>query len=148
MKDGIKVTGKFVVKLFDKYGKLKDESPVQNVVTTAGKNYLAAWLAAASQADYFMKYMGIGTGTTAAQATDTTLETEVLTRATSTITSNTNVWIAQATFGPHTGSTLAITEAGVFSASTGGTMMSRQVFPVKNKEIGDTLQLTWQITIS
>lgn len=148
MKDGLKITGKFVVTLFDKNGKIKDQEYVNNVVTSAGKSYLATWLAASSQSDYFMKYMAIGTGTTAAQTTDTTLESEVLTRSVSSITSNTSTWIAQATFGPHVGSTLAITEAGVFSASTAGTMMSRQVFAVKNKEISDTMQFTWQITLS
>jgi len=147
MKDTLKVTGHINFKLFDKDGAFKDERDINNLVVTAGKNYLAAWLAAASQADYFMKYVALGEGLTAAQSTDLALETELTSRVIGTISSSTNVWQNQATFGPGV-NTGAITEAGLFSASTLGTLFARQVFAVINKSAGDTLQVTWQITIS
>lgn len=140
-------TGHINFKLFDAEGNLKEERDIKNVVVTVGKVYMATWLAAATQADYFMKYVGLGTGTTAASASDTALETELATRATGTITSSGAVWQSVSTFnaGVDTG---AITEAGIFSASSSGTMLARQVFSAINKGASDSLQVTWQITIS
>jgi hypothetical protein len=42
----------------------------------------------------------------------------------------------------------AISEAGIFNASSGGTMLCRTVFPVVNKQASDTIAITWTITIS
>jgi hypothetical protein len=147
MEESVKLTGRVNYKLFDEAGKLKDERDVNNVVVTVGKNYLATWLAAASQAGYFMQYLALGTGVTAASASDTALETELATRVAGTLTSSTNVWQNQGTFGAGV-DTGAITEAGIFSASSVGTMLARQTFPVINKAAGDSLQVTWQVTLS
>lgn len=147
MKEGIKLTGFITFKLFDSHGKLKDTRSVKNVITTAGKNALAAWLAQATQSDYFMKYLAIGTGTNAAQVSDTTLQTEIGSRAIGTISNSTNVWQTQGTFGPGV-ATGAITEAGIFNAASSGSMLARQVFGVINKDAGDSLQVTWQVTFS
>lgn len=108
---------------------------------------MAAWLAAASQAGYFMQYIGLGEGVTAAQSTDTTLESPLATRVAGAITSSTNVLQNIASFGPGI-NTGAITEAGLFSDASGGTMLARQVFGTITKSAGDSLQVTWQITIS
>ena len=142
-----KLTGRVNYKLFDAEGNLKDERNINNVVVTVGKVYLATWLTAASQAGFFMQYVGVGTGTTAANVADTTLETPLPTRIAGTLSSLAAVWQSVADFpaGTNTG---AITESGIFSASSGGTMLARQVFPVINKGAGDSLQVTWQITIS
>lgn len=145
--ESIKLTGHINLKLYDSNGVLKDERDLKNLVVTAGKNFLAAWLAAASQAGRFMEYVGLGTGTTAPQLTDTNLQTALPTRATGTITSSTNLWQNQATFGAGV-NTGALTEAGLFSESSGGTMFARQVFPVVNKAAGDSIVFTWQISIS
>jgi hypothetical protein len=145
--ESIKVTGKINFKLFDAEGNLKDERAINNTVVTAGKTYLATWLAAASQAGYFMQYIALGTGTTAASASDTTLQTETGTRVAGTLSSSTNVLQNQATFGAGV-STGAITEAGMLSASSSGTLLARQVFAVINKAAGDSLQVTWSITLS
>lgn len=145
--ENMKLTGAFTLELRDEHGHLKDFRQVKNVVTTAGKTYLAAWLAAASQAGKFMSYIGLGTGTNAADAGDTTLQTELSTRTLGTLTSSTNVWQSAAVFGAGV-DTGAVTEAGVFSASSSGTMLSRQTFPVINKGANDALTVTWQITLS
>jgi hypothetical protein len=52
-----------------------------------------------------------------------------------------------ATFPAGTG-TGAITEAGIFNASTAGTMLCRTTFPVVNKQAGDTIAVTWVVTVS
>ena len=147
MEDSLKLTGHIHIKLFNEKGELKDERDIKNVVVTVGKNYLAAWIAAASQAGQFMQYISLGTGTNAASAADTTLQTELATRVAGTLTSSLNVWQNVATFGADV-DTGAVTEAGIFSASSSGTMLARQVFSVVNKAAGDSLQITWQITLS
>lgn len=147
MEEKLTLKGRFLVELFGSDGNRKELRIVENVVVTVGKNYLAEWLTQATQADYFMRYLAIGTGTTAASASDTALETELATRVAGTLTFSTNVWQNQATFGPGV-DTGAITEAGIFTAAAAGTMFARQTFPVVNKGAGDSLQLTWQVTFS
>ena len=142
----IKVSGKFNIKLIGPDGLVKEERDVNNVITTAGKTFLASWLAAASQASPFMNYIGIGTGTTSVSASDTALQTE-LTRKATTVTSSTNVWQAVVTFNAGEG-TGAISESGVLSASSSGTLLSHQVFTVINKAAADSLQITWQVTFA
>jgi hypothetical protein len=145
--EGLKATGYIRFDLFDENGNLKEHKEIKNVVVTVGKNYLATWLTAATQADYFMRYIALGTGAAAASASDTALGTELATRVAGTLTSSGAVWQNVATFGAGV-NTGAITEAGIFSASSAGTMFARQTFGTITKAAGDSLQVTWQITIS
>lgn len=147
MNEDTKLTGYIRFELIGPDGKVKEVREIKNVIVTVGKNYLATWLTAATQSDFFMRYIGLGTGTNAANASDTALQTELSTRQAGTLTPTGNVWQNQATFGAGV-DTGAITEAGIFSASSAGTMLARQVFPVINKGAGDSLQVTWQVTLS
>lgn len=142
-KDQIKLTGFVNIKVIDSKGNVKDERNVKNLVVTAGKNYLASWLAAASQSTYFMKYIAVGTGTTAPSASDTALQNEVA-RAAGSVSSSSNTWTNQATIT----ATGAITEAGIFSASSGGTMLSRVTFSPVNLSAGDSIVINWSITFN
>jgi hypothetical protein len=150
-KDTFQVRGSVKVVLRDANGNLKQSHEDHNLIVTAGKNYLAAWLAAASQAGEFMTHIGLGTGTTSPAAGDTALETEFAgggyARINGTLGSSTNTWSNTAVFGPGNG-TGAVTEAGLFSAATVGTMFARQVFSVYNKAAGDTLTVTWSVSFS
>lgn len=143
----IQAKGRIKFDLYDASGNLKETREINNVVVTVGKNYLATWLTAATQADYFMRYIGLGTGVTAANASDTALNSELATRVAGTLTPSSNVWQNVASFGPGV-NTGAITESGIFSASSGGTLFARQTFAVINKGAGDSLQVTWQVTFS
>ena len=42
----------------------------------------------------------------------------------------------------------AVTEAGIFNAASGGTMLCRTVFSVVNKGADDSLSVTWTITLT
>jgi hypothetical protein len=125
-------------------GKIKQTETVHNLITTEGRNELVArWDDGTAQPTH----MAIGTGATAAAAGDTTLQTELDRNALTSRVAATNVitmvgdWAA----GDGTG---AITEAGVLSASSNGTLFSRAVFSVINKAAGDTLQITWTYTLT
>jgi len=94
-----------------------------------------------------MKYIGIGTGVTGADHEDTTLQTEVETRATgtrsrvtTTVTNDTYQVVGTVTITD----TRAVTEVGLLSASTNGTLGARQVFSVMNLVTDDTVQFTWK----
>jgi hypothetical protein len=58
--------------------------------------------------------------------------------------SNTITYVASFEAGDATG---AVTEAGLFNASSGGTMLCRTVFSVVNKGAQDILNITWVITL-
>jgi len=93
------------------------------------------------------KYHGTGTGTTAEAAGDTALVTEVGSRVTgSQIEGNANQYKSVATV-TYAG-TYAITEHGLFNASTGGTLMDRTVFSPVNVQSGDSIVFTFVITFS
>ena len=95
-----------------------------------------------------MSHMAVGSGTTAAAAGNTGLESILGSREaldSTTVTDNTITYVSSFEAGEGTG---AITEAGIFNASTAGTMLCRTVFSVVNKAADDTLQITWTITLS
>jgi hypothetical protein len=52
-----------------------------------------------------------------------------------------------ATFPAGTG-TGAVVEAGIFNASSAGTMLCRTTFDVVNKGADDAMSVTWTVTIS
>lgn len=117
-----------------------------NVILDVGKDFLAQWLKQ-SQASGFMEYIAVGSDDTAAQASDTSLGSE-LARVQGTLTTpgTTNILQNTATFGAGAG-TGAWKEAALYSASSGGTAFSRQTFGVLTKGSLDTFSITWQITL-
>lgn len=137
---------------FDLYGEdggLKQTDEVRNVVCTNGKEFLASFLysAAAAASTFTCKYLAIGTDSTAEAAANTALGTE-LSRTTGTVSYVSNqIYQVKATFATGSG-TGGIVEYGVFSSSTGGTLLNRGTRTVINKGASDTLVVTCQLTIS
>jgi hypothetical protein len=151
LNENVKLTGEVWVRLYDEKGNLKQEHKNSNLVVTVGKSYLAAWLAAPSQAGKFMSYIALGNVATGPTSGDTTLNSECTvggySRSLGTLTSASNVWTNTATFAPGNG-TDAIVEAGLFTASTAGTMLAHQTFPVYNKQAGDTMVIVWNVSFN
>jgi len=120
------------------------------LVTTAGVNYMASDFASggASPTISGFKYHDSGTGTTAAATGDTALQTATGNARVSGTASNpsSNIYQSVATL-PYTG-TAAITEWGLFSASTSGTLWDHRVFSAINVANGDSIQFTYKLTIS
>jgi len=151
LNETLKLKGTVTLKMYDADGKLIHEQCNPNLIVTVGKSYLATWLAAASQAGKFMSYIALGTGSASPTVGDTSLQSEFsgggYSRQQGTLTGSSNVWQNVATF-PAGNGTGAITEAGLFSAVTSGTMFARQVFAVVNKASGNTVIITWQVSFS
>jgi hypothetical protein len=145
IQDSIKVTGELKITVTNPEGNITQETIVPNLVVSSGKDYIAERMKDATTTA--MSHMAIGTGTTAAAAGDTALETEAgrVTLTSTTVTSNAVAYVA--TFGAGTG-TGAITEAGLFNASSGGDLLCRTVFSVINKGAADTLGITWTVTVN
>lgn len=145
MEDKVSVRGDVHIVLRDERGRIKAERRFQNLIVNGGKNLLAQVLGAGGTKP---SHLAIGTGTTAVSATQTALVSEIGTRvAVSHSNPSGSVWRMVGTFGPGNG-TGAITEAGLFNASSGGTMFARQVFAVINKDSNDSLEITWEVTFS
>lgn len=137
---------------------LKQELYVPNLVVTTGKEFIASRMVATSYSP--MSHMAIGTGSTTEVVGDTALETELTAgggytgysrAALSIATASSNVVTYSANFpannpsAPSGGAPLR--EAGIFNASTAGTMLCRTTFPLVTKLPADALTITWTITI-
>lgn len=145
--DKIETTGVLNIQLFDETGNLKQSVEVKNLVTTAGKAFIASRITGTSSA--VMGWMALGTNATAALVADTTLGTEAAGSRTALTSSipTANVVAYTATFGPGVG-TGSITEAGILNAATVGTLLSHTVFATLTKLAADTLTITWNVTIA
>lgn len=146
IQEQMSVKGRLSVVLFDAAGKVKQSQEIPNLVVNTGLAFIASRMK--DTTDAAMSHMAVGSGTTAAAAGDTALETQIGSRVSltsTTVTANATAYVATFAAGTGTG---AITEAGIFNASTSGTMLCRTVFSVVNKGSDDTLQITWTITLN
>ena len=143
--DSIKVTGELKLTLTRPDGHVKHEVIIPNLVVTTGKNYIASRMKDASATA--MSHMAIGTGSTSAAAGNTTLGSEAgrVALTSTTVTNNDVAYVATFPAGTGTG---ALTEAGIFNASSSGTLLCRTVFSVINKAAADTLGITWTVSVN
>jgi hypothetical protein len=146
--DNPKVTGKVTIQHFDSEGKLLSEHTVNNLVVSTGLQHIAARLADTGQPTQ-MTHMALGSSSVAPTNADSDLGAQLgrvaLNVAGGTPSSNNITYMAVFPVGTATG---AISEAGIFNAATGGTMLCRTTFPVINKGSADSLAVTWVVTVS
>lgn len=143
MNDTTPIAGALTLEL-TRDGETVDKRTIRNLVTTAGKVGIAAQLMA-SPGIGVPTHMGVGTGSVAAALGDTALGTELVRVSLSKSRTN-NVVTYTGVFPAGTG-TGAITEAGVFNASSAGDLYNRAVFSVLNKDALSALTITWTQTV-
>lgn len=126
---------------------------ISNLVTDAGKAGVASRING-SGGEAAFTYIAVGTGTTAAAAGNTALETEItdsgLARANSTasrVTTDVTNDTARLVNTFSVTGTKAVTESGVLNAGASGVLLARQVFSAVNVVNGDSLQVTWNIDV-
>jgi hypothetical protein len=149
IKDNVTATGKLSVLLKDENGTVKQQLDIKNLVVTVGKNLIASRLSANTEP--VMSHIAVGTNTASPVIGNTALGAEIVGSRTSLTVpggsrvDNTITYNVSLPAGVGTG---AITEAGIFNSATVGTMLCRTTFPVVNKAAPDTLEITWNVTIS
>jgi len=143
--DSVKATGQVSIDIFGPNGELKEKAYIPNLVVAVGRAYIASRMK--DDSSTAMSHMAVGTGAVAADAADTTLGTEANRQLLSStvVAANVVTYTANYVAGQGTG---ALTEAGVFNASSAGTMLCRTVFDVINKAADDSMTITWTVTLS
>jgi len=145
MNDTLKLRGDVALVLRDKNGNVKEERKINNLIVNTGLNFICDRM---KNDETAMSHMALGSGSTAAAANDTTLGSQLGSREaldSDTVSSNTITYTSSFEAGDATG---AVTEAGIFNATSGGTMLCRTVFAVVNKSADDSLSVTWTITLT
>ena len=156
--EGAKLKGFIVIDHFDNSGNLIESVETPNALTNVGFAEVAGLINSDQSGSHTaFDYIAVGTGTTAATATDTTLVTEEtengLTRASGTgtrVTENVANDTSQILKSFSCSGSVAVTESGVFNetGTDAGIMLCRQTFSAINVADGDTLQITWKITVA
>jgi hypothetical protein len=171
----VETTGTLAIVHTDADGNLKDNRFYSNIVTTIGKQWLAARMkdtVAGHTIPLQMSHMALGGNATVGSAVvkttpvigDTTLTSggspalSELARQGLTVAGGsfpqgysgglpiTAVITYASTFAAGTG-TGALVEAGIFNAASAGTMLCKTSFDVVNKQTADTIAITWTINI-
>lgn len=138
----VTVTGE----LYDENMNLKQKFVKHNLIVDKGYDFISDCFGNSTR-PAAMRYIAVGTGTAAPAATNTALGSEVLRKAcTYTHTASSKFFTLNVTFNPGEASA-ALTEAGVFNATSGGSMFDRVTYPVINKDALDTFIVSFQVTL-
>lgn len=143
--ESVNVKGNLEVILLDENGTQKDYRKVNNLVVAVGKDVIAARLLGNTLA--VMSHMAVGSSATAAATSQTALGGELGRVALDSSTRSTNTITYVATFPAGTG-TGSLAEAGILNASSTGNMLCRTTFSTVTKAAGDTIVITWNVTVA
>ena len=143
--ESINVKGNLEIILLDETGKQKDYRKVNNLVVAVGKDVIASRLVGNTLA--VMSHMAVGTSNTTAVSSQTALGGELSRVALDSTTRSSNTITYVATFGAGSG-TGALAEAGILNAASTGNMLCRTTFSTVTKAAGDTVVITWNVTVA
>ena len=147
MNEDLKLKGELTVQHFNKNKELVEELRFPNLIVNVGKSQMANLLGGLGASSF--DYVAVGTGTTTPAATDTALEAEVVrvqttnSLITTDVTNDTVQFEGTVDFT----SSYAITEYGLFDASTGGNMLNRAVKSALNVGNGDSIKVVWKVQV-
>jgi len=146
LKCQISLSGNVKIQLFDvNSNKLIREIERKNLVVTSGRNLIRDLINEASVTG--VTHLAVGTGTTAVSAGDASLVTE---QFRNTLTKRTPS-SGSVTWSYYLSSTQAngndLTEAGLFNASSGGTMFARVTHAAITKTSSIAVMYSWTLNI-
>ena len=144
------LTSELNVKLIRANGELVDYGVVSyRLVTTAFVEYMVDTLVADATAWGDFKFHDSGIGVVAAAVGDTDMgTTDGESRATGSQLEGATGEIYKSVGTISYTTTKAITEHGLFNIATAGILMDRHVFAAINVENGDSIQFTYELTVS
>ena len=140
------ISAKWKIEVFRTDGEYESKE-FDNLVVDTGMDWLSGYLS--STPGSAMIHLAVGTGTTAPALTQTALVGEAARKAMATRQSSKNCWITVTTFGGAADAvtSVALTEAGVFNATSGQTMFQRLQGTLATLGASDFLKLTVETTI-
>jgi len=138
--------------VYDSQGRIKFYSEHPALLTNAGKESIEGILGNQFGSEPTYDYIAVGGNTSAMAATDTTLANEFatcgLTRAQGTYGSTgVGSWRLEKDFAV-TGTCNNINSTALFNASSTGSMLAEDVISNTNVINGDTLNITWTVSVS
>ena len=144
LKSSIKLTGKVNIKKYEN-GELIDNINIDNIIVTNGQNYIAQRIL--NNTTTAMTHMGIGSSQVPQTVDDTALFQEILrnTFVTGTVTNSQVEYVAS--FAAPVSGSRSITEAGIFNAASAGTLLCRTTFPPVTQTTGQTIAISWVISV-
>lgn len=149
MKDSFCIKGKVKIEVFNSNGELKEEQSFDNLVTTAGKNFIARKLVDQVDSERIFS-IGIGSGSTAANVADTELETELANVENSyniydELAANKTVHLTRFGQGVGTGT---ISEVGLFTNADPKVLVCRAIVgtPIV-KDADEIINISWELTV-
>jgi hypothetical protein len=145
------VYGSLVLTVRDEFGNIKSETEVPNTVTALGKAFIAqSMLKTTTNTPVAMTHLGIGTGTPSTTALGVEQGTRVAVTASNVTVTNANDAAQYVATFPinNPAANQSIIEAGIFNASSAGTMLCSTTFTAIAKNTTDTLQITWKVQIT
>ena len=143
-KDSVSVKGKLQILVLDDQGVEKDQRLVDNLVVAVGKDVIASRLIGNTLPVF--SHMAIGSANVVPTTSQTTLGSELGRVTLDSVLRTANAISYAATFPAGTG-TGTLTEAGIFNDGSSGNMLCRTNFNDVNKAVGDTIVITWNVTI-
>ena len=143
--ESVSIKGNLEVILLDEKGTQKDYRKIDNLVVAVGKEIIAARLVGNTIA--IPSHMAVGSDATAAATGQTALGGELGRVVFDSSARTSNVLTYVATFPAGTG-TGALTEAAILNAASTGNMLCRTTFSTVNKASGDTIVITWNVTVA
>ena len=143
--ESVSIKGNLEVILLDEKGIQKDYRKIDNLVVAVGKEVIAARLVGNTIA--VPSHMAVGSDSTAAATGQTALGGELGRVVLDSTVRASNVLTYVATFPAGTG-TGALTEAAILNAASTGNMLCRTTFSTVNKAAGDTIVITWNVTVA
>ena len=130
--------------LYDENNNIKQKFVKHNLITSVGFDFVSNCLGSTTRPEPISQ-IGVGTNNTAPALGDTNLGALKLKKAcTYTHTAGTTSLVFQTSFGAGE-ATGALVEAGIFTGD--GTLFDRVVYPVINKESGDTYKMIFEIIL-
>ena len=144
------IYGMLRIRVFGADGRVTDYGLVScRVVTTAFVNFVVDQLQTETSAFGDFLYHDSGVGTTAENITDTDIETtDAESRAAGSQTEGATANIYKSVGTIAYTSSLAITEHGLFNASTGVLLMDRTVFGAINVVNGNSIEFSYELTLT
>lgn len=146
MAQSITITGRVRLVVKDKHGKVRHEQKLKNLVTTVGLTQAAKRIGGVTA--NAITYIAIGDDATAPAVGQTALVGTELERVLATAAVSGDTLSLTATLGSTLSETKTIREIGTFDAASTGNMFSR-VTPISfEMDVGDTLDVTWELQLS